>query len=207
MNVLLPIKSFTYRLSSNKAPWFDGECVTPKLTLRSYRSSPSSSFHVLWLSRLSTNRFLLHSIHSNFLISSINSVFSSPSRWQKLNRIHSKQSPLPSFDFPSAFDTVDHSLLLQHLDFFFGISGCSFSWLNSYLSNLPPLFLLTTLLLSLYFWCTSEICSWTSSLYSLYLSSPLSHQIFFFSKSAFCRRHLHLLFFSSFIPFFYSWYA
>ena len=56
LNVFLPIKSFTYYLSSFQAPWFEGECVTSKRTLRklerSYRSSPSSSSHVLWLSHL-----------------------------------------------------------------------------------------------------------------------------------------------------------
>ena len=108
--MLLPIKSFTYRLSSFKAPWFDGECVTSKRTLRklerSYRSFPSSSFHVLWLSHLSTYRSLLHSKHSNFLISSINSASSSSSRWKNLNRILSKQSPPPPFpsqDFQDYF--------------------------------------------------------------------------------------------------------
>ena len=121
-----------------------------------------------------------------------------------------KLSFLLSFDFPSAFDTVDHSLLLQHLNFFFGISGCSFFWLNSYLSNLPPLFLLTTLFFfsSLCsFWCTSGICSRASSFYSLHLSSPLSHRTFLFSKSAFCWQNLYLLFFSYLFPFFYSWKA
>ena len=84
LNVLLPIKSFTYRLSSFEAPWFDGECVTSKRTLRKlerfYRSSPFSFSHVLWLFHLSTYRSLLHSNHSNFLISSINSASSSSSR-------------------------------------------------------------------------------------------------------------------------------
>ena len=98
LNVLLLNKSFTYRLSSFKAPWFDDECVTSKRTLRklerSYRSSPSSFSHVLWLSHLSTYRSLLHSKHSNFLISSINSA---SSRWKNLNRILSKQSPHPPF--------------------------------------------------------------------------------------------------------------
>ena len=42
---------------------------------------------------------------------------------------------LLSLDFSSAFDTVDHSLLLQHLNSSFGISGSSLSWLTSYLSN------------------------------------------------------------------------
>ena len=46
-----------------------------------------------------------------------------------------KLSLLLSLDFFSAFDTVDHSFLLQHLNSSFGISGFSLSWLTSYLSN------------------------------------------------------------------------
>ena len=38
-------------------------------------------------------------------------------------------------DFSSAFDTVDHSLLIQQLENFFGISGFCLKWLSSYLSN------------------------------------------------------------------------
>ena len=101
LNVLLPIKAFTYHLSSFKALWFDGERVTSKRTLRklkrSYRSSPSSSSHVLWLSHPSTYRSLLHTKHSNFLICYINSASSSSFRWKNLNRIFSKQSPPPPF--------------------------------------------------------------------------------------------------------------
>ena len=103
LNVLLYIKSFTYRLSSFEAPWFDGECVTSKRTLckleRSYRSSPFFFFHVLWLSHLSAYCSLRHSKHSNFLISFINSASSFSSRWKNLNRILSKQSPPPPFFF------------------------------------------------------------------------------------------------------------
>ena len=46
-----------------------------------------------------------------------------------------KLSLLLSLDFSSAFDTVDHSLLLQHLNSSFVISGSSLSWPTSYLSN------------------------------------------------------------------------
>ena len=46
-----------------------------------------------------------------------------------------KLSFLLSLNFSSAFDTVDHSLLLQHLNSSFGISGFSLSWLTSPLFN------------------------------------------------------------------------
>ena len=111
--MLLPIKSFTYHLSSFKALWFDGECVSSKRTLRklerSYRSSLSSSSHVLWLSHLPTYRSLPHSKCSNFLFSSINS---SSSRWKKLNRVLSKQSPPPPFS-SQVFQDYFHSKILS----------------------------------------------------------------------------------------------
>ena len=40
-----------------------------------------------------------------------------------------------SIDLSSAFDMVDHSVLLGRLYTSFGISGAAFSWLYSYLTN------------------------------------------------------------------------
>jgi len=40
-----------------------------------------------------------------------------------------------SVDFSSAFDMVDHSILLGRLYTSFGISGAAVSWLHSYLTN------------------------------------------------------------------------
>ena len=103
LNVLLPIKPFTYR------------CVTSKRTLRklerSYRSSPSSFSHVLWLFHLSTYRSLLHSKNSNFLISSINSASFFSFRWKNHNRILSKQSPSPPFSSQDFQDYFHNKIL------------------------------------------------------------------------------------------------
>ena len=99
-----------------------------------------------------------------------------------------KLSLLLSLDFSSAFDTVDHSLLLQHLNPSFGISGSSLSWFISYLSNRSSTVSINNSSSSplCSFWCSSGIFSRSSSLYSLYLSYPLFLRIFLISKSAFC---------------------
>ena len=37
-------------------------------------------------------------------------------------------------DFRKAFDTVDHTILLEKL-YFYGIRGIAYKWLSNYLSN------------------------------------------------------------------------
>jgi len=46
-----------------------------------------------------------------------------------------KSTVLVSLDLSSAFDTIDHPLLLNRLKTTFGISGFALNWITSYLSN------------------------------------------------------------------------
>ncbi len=44
-------------------------------------------------------------------------------------------SVLVLLDLTAAFDTVDHSILMNTLKTWFGVSGMAFDWFVSYLSN------------------------------------------------------------------------
>ena len=48
-----------------------------------------------------------------------------------------KVTLLVLLDFRAAFDTVDHRILLNRLQFEFGISGSALNWIESYLLTEP----------------------------------------------------------------------
>ena len=85
-----------------------------------------------------------------------------------------------SLDLSAAFDTVSHDKLLTRLEHSFGIAGTALSWTKSYIycrsqfvcldgkKSVPnPLS-----------WCTSRVCSWSCSLFSLYCTNLFSHLFF-----------------------------
>ena len=90
----------------------------------------------LQLSNFFLSKNLLPPTQSGFrLFHSTETCFLKISNDALLASDYGKLSLLFSLNFFSAFDTVDHSLLLQHLNSSFGISGSSLSWLTSYLFN------------------------------------------------------------------------
>ena len=131
-------------LATSKLPtFFKSSIVTPVLNpiISNYRPISNLSFLSKILEKLQLSNFLF----SNNLLPPTQSGFQpSHSAETCLLKISydvflaydsGKLSLLLSLDSTSAFDNVDHSLLLQHLNSSFGISGFSLLWLTSYLSN------------------------------------------------------------------------
>ena len=82
-------------------------------------SSPNfSQFQSAYRQHHSTESALLHTF---------NNIYTSADR--------SQPTLLMSLDLSAAFDTIDHSLLLNRLHCSFGISGTTLDWLTSYLTN------------------------------------------------------------------------
>ena len=85
LDILAPFKSFRYRLTSRKAPWFDHDCILLKQSVRKservFRSTLSTSSWYEWKTCLKSYRTLLFDKHSSYLRQSIISLSNSKNRW------------------------------------------------------------------------------------------------------------------------------
>ena len=110
LDKLIPLKTFTYRLSSRKAPWFDMECTLFKRAVRKlekvYRLAPSTSSLNEWKSKLASYRLLLYSKHSSYLRTSIISASNSKHRWASLSKLLHKNTPPPPFSAQEYHDYI-----------------------------------------------------------------------------------------------------
>src|ERR1043165_3893475 len=154
-SVLVPVitKIINLSLSTGNFPMvFKHSIVSPLLkkanldkeTLSNYRPISNLSF----LSKL-TERIVLTRLNeylsSNSLLNPHQSGFTKHHSTETLlaslyNKLvsavsHQQVSCLCLLDISAAFDTIDHSLLLQRLSSWFGVSGTAILWFQSYLSS------------------------------------------------------------------------
>ena len=94
------------------------------------------------LERLFLARFQSHILHSsNFNHTAYRpGCFTETALQLLLDRIYStadagKPTLLISLDLSTAFDTIDHALLLKRLSYSFDIAGSVHSWIQSYLTD------------------------------------------------------------------------
>ena len=74
-------------------------------------------------------------------------------------------------DFSSAFDCVNHSILLEVLDLQFGIMAYALLWIANFLTNrshLVPSWYQLLKVLQYSFWCPSRIHSWSPFVHPLH---------------------------------------
>ena len=115
-----------------------------KNDLRNYRPISNLSFLSKILEKVVANRLHEH-IYNHHLSNDLQSAYKRfHSTETALLKIHNnivdnmdngKVTTLTLLDLSAAFDTIDHSILLQRLHRYFGISGPALRWFKSFLSD------------------------------------------------------------------------
>ena len=115
-----------------------------KNDLRNYRGISNLSFLSKILEKVVANRLYEH-IYNHHLSNDLQSAYKRfHSTETALLKIHNdivdnmdngKVTALTLLDLSAAFDTIDHSILLQCLHRYFGISGPALRWFKSFLSD------------------------------------------------------------------------
>ena len=114
-----------------------------KEELNNYRPISNLSFLSKLCERVVKTR-LTHHLSSNSMLNSFQSAYtkfhSTESTLLAVNEhlinaiSHQKVTTLSLLDLSAAFDTIDHSILIERLSSWFGLNGTVLSWIQSYLS-------------------------------------------------------------------------
>ena len=155
--------------------------------LRNYRPVSSLSFLPKVLERIVLKQFLQH-LESHSLLEPFQSAYRKcHSVETALLRVvndllqasdcgHGSINFLSLLDLPTAFDTIDHDILIKRLHTTFGCSGTVLDWFTSYLSFALSLFVLVMNQLHRFeMWCATGFSSRTSLVYFVYTVSQQCH--------------------------------
>ena len=97
---------------------------------------------------------------------------------------------LTLLDLSSAFDTIDHYILLHRLQSLYGVSGTLLSWLESYLTGRTQTVTVNDrITCRCFIRCPTGLSSWSYPLHSLLCTSLLFDWNSFCLQPVFCRRH------------------
>ena len=115
-----------------------------KEDMKNYRPVSNLSFISKLLEKVVANRIHSHMEETNTTNSFQSAYRKSHSTETALLRIHNdvlmamdkgKVTVLTSLDLSAAFDTIDHHILVNRLEKWYGISGSALRWLSSYLTD------------------------------------------------------------------------
>ena len=96
-----------------------------------------------------------------------------------LNMAKGSVTALTLLDLSVMFDTIDHTILLDRLNVYYGISELALAWFKSYLSGRTHSVKVGSTLTSCCapVWSPPGLCPWSNFFFSLYQPNQLNHSL------------------------------